>query len=138
MTTTANQQVRLCRMFTFWRLIRLIGSSTWCIIAGFVPFTGNLFMKRENLAVSSQYPPCPYVESFPCQSDYLVPPRCISVSKNCTSTSLVLSSLSFSIPASSTSMITVVPSARRQWLPLAELTQPAQQSRIYCFSLLVR
>lgn len=64
-TTTANQQVRLCRIFTFWRWIRLIGSSTWCRIAGFVPFTDNLFMKRENLAVSSQYPPCPFMESFP-------------------------------------------------------------------------
>lgn len=48
------------------------------------------------------------------------------------------SSLPLSFPASSTSMITVVSSARRQWLPLAELSQPAQQSRICCFSLLRR
>lgn len=81
-TTTANQQVRLCRIFTFWRWIRLIGSSTWCRIAGFVPFTDNLFMKRENLAVSSQYPPCPYMESFPLPAwIFCYPPRCISVSK---------------------------------------------------------
>lgn len=32
----------LCRMFTFGRWIRLIGSSTWCIIAGFVPIYRQL------------------------------------------------------------------------------------------------
>lgn len=143
--TTANQKVRLCRILMFWRwVIRRIGSSTWLYlrrIAGFVPITESLFMKRDNLAVSSQYPPCPNVESFPCQLGFLAP-RCISViSKNATGLPWSIvhhPPLLLSFPASSTSMITVVPSARRQWLPLAELSQLAQQSRFCCFSLLGR
>lgn len=140
-TSWRRQQIRRLDYAECWHFgveIRRIGSSTWCRIAGFVPITDNLFMKRENLAVSSQYPPGPYVESFPCQLVFLVPPDALAYRKSYWTSPVHCpppTSFSLFFPASSTSMITVVPSARRQWLPLAELSQPAQQSHICCFSL---